>query len=116
MIPEPRRELWVCDLCPGREARWRPDIGKWLCDACDPAYRASLARARQPIPARGWLTLAVIVVCMPAIAAGVWVADRIRAAADRSAIPARWRLPLLAGAMLALAGLAGLAFRWAMGV
>ena len=66
-------------------------------------------------PVLGWAWLVVVVVCAPALAAGVWVSDRLRAAADRSAIPARWRLPLLAGAMLGIALAAGLAFRWAMG-
>ncbi len=66
-------------------------------------------------PVLGWAWLLVAVVCAPALAAGVWVADRIRALADRSAIPARWRLPLLAGSLLGLALASGLAFRWAMG-
>ena len=66
-------------------------------------------------PVLGWAWLLVAVVCAPAIAAGVVVADRIRALADRSAIPARWCRPLLAGAMLGIALAAGLAFRWTMG-
>jgi len=67
---------------------------------------------REPIPARGWLTLAVVLVCAPAIAAGVIVAEKLRALADRSAIPARWRMPLLGAACLALAGVAALVWRW----
>jgi len=71
--------------------------------------------AREPIPPRGWLTLAVIAVCAPAIAAGVLVADRLRGLADRSAIPARWRVPLLGAACLAMAGVAALVWRWTVG-
>lgn len=85
----------------------------WLCLECDHAYEHP--SPREPIPARGWLTLAVVLVCAPAIAAGVVVTDRIRSAADRSAIPARARLPLLAAALLGLAGCAGLVWRLVVG-
>jgi len=63
-------------------------------------------------PVLGRYTVAVMLVCAPAIAAGVLVADTLRELADRSAIPARWRMPLLGAACLALAGVAALVWRW----
>lgn len=66
-------------------------------------------------PVLGWAWLVVVVVCAPVAAAGAWAGEWTRGLVERSRVPARWRLPLLAG-MLAGAALAGgLAWRWTMG-